>query len=80
MEGQPCEGFLLNLKWDDPLLIQTFEVGRQHFNSDASRWEDSSLIWATLSVQSLYKDMEEGSFCFALYMLVHALLATPSLH
>lgn len=28
MEGKPRRDFLLDLKWLNPLLVQTFEVGR----------------------------------------------------
>ena len=51
------------------------KVGRQHaFGPDLEvrghrllililRWEDTPLIWATPSAESLYKDIEEGCFC-----------------
>jgi hypothetical protein len=46
MEGIPARAFLLGLRWVNPLLVQTFEVGR-HISYGISRWEDIPLIWAT---------------------------------
>lgn len=45
---------MLNLEYEDPLLIQTFEIGR------------SPLIWVTFPAGSLDKDMGEGSFALGL--------------
>lgn len=37
--GYVKEGLLINLKQDNPLLIQVFEVGRQAFNLDDVKLE-----------------------------------------
>ena len=41
--GHACEGILFNLKQEDPLLIQFFEVGRNAFSSDLLSWEKRSI-------------------------------------
>lgn len=53
--------FLLNLRWDDPLLIWFFKAGTHTFNPDHLCWENPLLIWTTPSAESLYEDMEDRS-------------------
>lgn len=61
-----CEGFLLNLKWEDLRLIWISVVGRHTF----IQIFNLHLIWATPSAGQ-HKDVEEGSF--------YSLLACPHL-
>jgi hypothetical protein len=88
MEGIPGKDFLLGLKWVDPLLIQTMEVGQHTVDPDLEarrhmplilfwilRWEGMLLIWATSFAGSLYKNMEEGSWSFPAWPP----LASPSI-
>jgi hypothetical protein len=62
-EGTLTREFLLGLKWVNSLLVWTFE-GRRHmpFIHISSR-KDMALIWAIHCPGSVYKDIEEGSFC-----------------
>lgn len=41
MGWHTCEGFVLNLKWKELLLIQIFEIGRYTFNLDLLSFENS---------------------------------------
>jgi hypothetical protein len=61
--GHNFEGFLPNLKWEEPLVIWIFAVGRNAFNPGLSRSGNRPLIWSTPSTGNLYMDMEEGSLC-----------------
>ena len=69
MEGQPCEGFLMNSKGEDLFLIWICEVGRNTFNSDLEAvrhifntdclsWETLAIIWPIFSFENLCKDVE----------------------
>jgi hypothetical protein len=61
--GHIYEGFLLNLKWKDQILIQIFEVGNRPLIQLFWSWKPL-LTWAMPSAESLCKDMEEESFFF----------------
>jgi hypothetical protein len=76
VEGTPVRDFLLALKWTNPLLVWIFESERKTHTFDLGlmaerfgvltwilRREGTLLIWAMPSAGSLYKDIEEGSFC-----------------
>lgn len=67
----PVKDFLLNLKWDISLLIHLLEIRRHTCNLYILRLEDSTLTWAALFMESLYKDMEEKKFCSCLLGLTH---------
>ena len=59
MGRTPLGYFLPCVKWVDPLLVRAFEVGK---HSPLIQILDTSLIRATPSARSLYKDKQEGSF------------------
>lgn len=54
-----CEGFLLNSNWVDPHM-HVIQILMQ---------KDTLLIWATLSPESLHKEMEEKRFALCLCAL-----------
>lgn len=56
------DGDFLDLKGINPLLVWTSEIGRHTFLFQILGWKDTPLIWDTPSVESLYEDIEEGSF------------------
>ena len=66
MEVHTYEGLLLNLKWEDPLLIKIFKVGNSTFRL-------CLLLAAYMNI-----DIEEGSLLFACFLSL--LLASPFLH
>jgi hypothetical protein len=43
MEGTPVTDFLLGLKWMNPFLVQTFEVGEHTPLIQILKWEDICL-------------------------------------
>ena len=75
--GYNYKGFLLHLKWKDPLLIQISEVEKDTFNPDLMSWEDTPPTWATPSAGSLCKDTEKEGF--AVCLLACSLLANKSI-
>lgn len=64
MKGHTYEGLLLNVKWEDLLLIWISEVGRHTFNLDTREVENPTSNLGHASADSLYKNMDKGSACF----------------
>jgi len=63
IDTTPASGFLLGLKCVNPLLIQTFNVGRHTPLIWILRSKESPLIFDRHSAGCLYKNIEDGCFC-----------------
>lgn len=71
-------GGFLDLKGINSLQVWTSEIGRHIFLFWILGWKDTPLIWATLSTESLYEDIEEE--VFVLLLPVFSLLTHPFLY